>query len=440
MSDEARGATRSRLPAEPGWEALLDPAVLEARLVEARARREAAIARRKAAHADSPPLPSSSQPEARQTEARQTEACQPEARQPEARQPEARAERMRSIDRALAGGEAVAAPLPHLADPVASRFPASPRSPAPEAVAPLHAREAGPPASPPVAPQDRMPAGPRPLPAAATRTATPVAPSGPSMPERLAAVIVPPRPTDKNADVAGDTATPDEAAPPRRGWVWGALGLGLGAGAALALAWWQAASLDLPDGLPTAHVPAAVAPPTVTATRAPIPARTPAPVAVTAAPAMPAEVAGQPALATVPAGRDGRELPAGMTVARLGPAPGRLPSIEAASAAVAGLAAETGRLGPMLRFADGGAPDTAARTPLVLPGGSGTPVVALAEPAEPAPTPVRTRSRPTGTPAVAAAEPTAPPAAEPAPAETPGMRGRLERAVETMLRNRILGQ
>lgn len=437
MSEEARGASRSQPAVEPGWEALLDPAMLEARLAEARARREEAIARRKAA-GDAPGAAS-----------------------------QARAERLRSLDLALAGGTDATPARPQSRPPLRATRSAAvaelrtePRAESEPAKAPLATLPARAPAT--------RSAGPRPLPIPQPREDVP-APglAGPTMPERLAAVLVPPA----AGRAATETATAAMPARPGRPiWPWAApaLGLVLGGGVALAVIWWQ------PSPSPSSPPPTQVATPVTTApvTTAPV---TTAPVAtapVTTAPVMPAPVTTMPSAAplvvaaapSVPAepaqppklpGVDAPAITSGALrlpeVPSLAPAPRRLPSIEPAMAAVASLVAGPGSVRAALHFSGGqeSLPPDVARAELMLPGGAPVaPAVDYAlseEPEAAAPVAVSQRRTRAAAPDVVAAEPQAAPAAAPEPAAAPapaapGIRNRLERAVESMLRNRILGQ
>lgn len=440
MAEEARGASRSQPAVEPGWEALLDPAMLEARLNEARERRRAALERRAAAAKSDADTPAADMATASG----------------------GRARRLQALDKALAGddGTPLEAPRPRPARPVVVDRGLPERTPVDRARLdrtgpnePTLARPAAPsagsetsPSPAEMSPAAELRAAPRPLPAAVPRPAVGPAPAGgPSMPERLAAVIVPP--------VAQTVAAPAATAP-RRSWTWAApaLGLLLGAGVALGAIWWQAGSRE--DATPQAEAPAM---PQITAPHPTLPAvqtaaapEPEAPRAIPTGPTIPGEPAFLPALPAAPAiglPFDGEVPPA---LARVVLRTAGMPSIEATTAVSAPLVeAPEERAATALRFAgETAAPATTGRPALVLPGaGDLVPVVsyalpeppeAAAPPAAPKVTPTRSRTRAPQAPVLADAAP-APPAAAPA-AQATGIRNRLERAVESMLRNRILGQ
>lgn len=431
MSEER--ATRGRTADEPRWQALLDPAELEARLADARARRDAALARRAAGQSG------------------------------DAAPSRTRADRLRALDLALA-------------DPVAP--PADAARPVPERPAPVRAAPAPPiPADPPRTEARAAPTPPpkplsdarrsisgappvqplpvRPLPAPAVSPPRAAEPRV-AMPERLAAVIPRPegpRPAEK------PLATPAAARPRRGPLSWSALAIGLlvgGAGAFAAAQWISTRAPSVPAETAALPPPAEPAAPP-----APAPSR---PLRVTGAGPMPAETAPPRALPALPAGPTGVEEP---VVADLAPAPAPRPlaSIEEATAAAASLAATPGllRQSQSLRFADAATAAAGlpvARAPfLMLPDAlpaaeNSVPYAILAEDLAPpaAPAAVRTSTAPAQaptptvpaqarTPATAAPrQPAATVVATPQPpAPDPGIHGTLERAVESMLRSRIFG-
>lgn len=444
MSDEAQGATRRQPAVEPGWQALLDPAMLEARLEEARARREAALARRKAAGED--PATSSLD----------------------------RAERLRRLDAVLADGAGAVPPPQHVvADPIASppaeaRRPASDShaAPPPRAVDPLP-RSARAPVQRPLADDPRRHAsasrtGPAERPGVATDLS--------GMPDRLKAVILPPAAVQPPAPAVPLPGHAEAGAARRGPWTWlaPALGLILGGAVAFALLWSRPEGdppADQRTDLATAPVPQTSVPapatpaqlPTVASKSDVSPGPQPsAPIVAVQTPAAPAEPIGLPPFRAAPAAplQHVSATPDSQQVPTLGAGPGRLPSVEAATAAAAELAAGPGHVAPRLGFGDLVPPILPVRAALGLPGGAPiAPDLAYDIPAgedepavttaarEPATTTTRTR---TLAPAPAAPAPiVAPPVAEaPAsePAPAPGVRNRLERAVENLLRNRILGE
>jgi hypothetical protein len=538
MSDEVRGAARNLPAVEPGWEALLDPAMLEARLVEARTRREQALAARRAGadgKADGKPAGAN-----RPTAPSSAASSSPASR--------ARAERLRAIEEELAN-----APDPFLAR-AASTTPSTTRAdstddlstaPTGHTAGPGARGEASPTAVRPQTPdpeaKPRLPAGPRPLPGSTTRRVEAAEPAG-TMTQRLATVIVrkqtevspatarageghsaaagrprqprAPRPRtieERAVEARAAESRPAESRPAesqpaesqpaesrpvesrpvesrpvesrpvesrpvesrptelgpavagsrvaarqrrqRPVWAWAApaLGLAVGAGVALGIYWWPAST-------PTATTAPATATATATATAPSEPDTTATasrtevgtlsgPIAGPVSPAMPGEVPGLAALPQPAAGAVEPDALATPVLSRLtAVAPLRLPSIEAATAAVAGLVAGPGRVGPGLRFgATEPAPGPLAHPTVFWAGVSGTPAVEYAltggDLLRPAPVAARTPIAPIPTaPAAAPPEPQVATQVPTAPVETPAVRNRLERAVESMLRGRIFGQ
>ncbi|MBB5220663.1 hypothetical protein HNP73_000584 [Amaricoccus macauensis] len=532
MSDEVRGAARNLPAVEPGWEALLDPAMLEARLVDARTRREQALAARRAAadgKADGKPAGAT-----RPTAPSSAASSSPASR--------ARAERLRAIEEELANapdpflarapsttpstaradstGDLSAAPTARTAEPGA-RVEASPTA------EPGARGEASPTAVRPQTPdpeaKPRLRAGPRPLPGSTTRrveAAEPAETAG-TMTQRLATVIVrkqteaspatarageghsaagrplqprAPRPRtieERAVEARAAESRPAESRPveprpvesrpvesrpvesqpvefqptelgpavggsraaarPRRQrpvWAWAApaLGLAVGAGVALGIYWWPASTPTATAPAPATATAPSVPDTTATASRTGVGTLS-GPIAGPVSPAMPGELPGLAALPGPAAGAVEPDALATPVLSRLTAVePLRLPSIEAATAAVAGLVSGPGRVGPGLRFgATEPAPGPLAHPTVFWAGVSGTPAVEYAlaggDLLRPAPVAARTPVAPIPVaPAAAPPEPQVATQVPTAPVETPAVRNRLERAVESMLRGRIFGQ
>lgn len=432
MSETARDSVRGE-PASSSWEELLDPAALKARLEEARLRREQVLAQRAAAGEGANSAASLD-----------------------------RADRLRSLDRALAGKpEPARAPAGEAPGPVLAPDARPGSRPVPGVSARPEARVVEPPVplrgTGAVCPEtvvrvERSPGG-QPV----TRPAA--IPEGSTMAERLASVIVRPAPEVQ--------APPVVAVAPRRRLPWPALLLGLlvgGGGAVLAI-WWP-----LPDPQPRldtrptveSSAPAVAEPPAVVTVQPSVvrPAAVAQPLEV---PETASAIPSDPAIALGPLdARPAVPPDAGVTTVTLTreAVPGALESpadaaLGAAREIAAGAPVEVAPPAP--RFVSAGPEAVAAIAegrqtalsfadgPLLAglvdyPVAEGEDVAEDEAPAAPAPVKARTVRAPKP-PAVAAAPSAAPGAAErSAPAEDSIVRSTLEHAVESMLRNHLLGK
>lgn len=527
MSEETQEANSAGSAAQPGWEALMDPAVLKARLAEAKQRREQALARR----------------------------AEPE--NGERTGETVRAERIRALDMALAGGSEGPATAPDHKPP---RVVAAPLGPSPARASPAHLSPARPPRQVRPEPVDRLPrhahpvdapAGheppsrvgfqPRPLPqrsstpdvvphrparrsgvpfavpvsAPAAEVAEPPAnvPYNPStarqqtishgvaMPERLKAVIPAPASLPEAQPVQNNVARK------RRHLATLSIGLLAGAAGALILTQWpfnsapatqepvagsieqqtqgnnpplaeppfETAAVEQPRAAAPVvqpaetgpQVEAAIQPPAAapelhqphaeTQPVAPAAPEDPGPAVPAAeAPAAPVELAIETGpLPGIRAPQRSGTAGGIVTLSRETFPAGVLPSIEMATATAASLAASPGgaHLFAPLRYSGdeaeairgiepraslhGWTPAVPQNPEYALLPSDRTPIAAPPAEAAPRQAPVAQRTA-TARPASPPPAPEAAPPAAPAPV-SPGIRNRMERAVESMLRSHILG-